>query len=1361
MPLPPGLLLNAATGEVFGTPTAAGTSTFTLRVSDSIGTSRDIPEEITILPYVAMSIATIPARITTDVAFSYNPAVVNGLAPYVYTQGGNLPTGLSFTPATGVISGTPTVTNDFSMSATVTDALAQQSVQAVVIQVKPAPTVSGSVPHGTVGKPFTTTFSVSGGHAPVVATLDVGAFPVGTNLAGLVLGGTPTTPETANFTVRVTDDIGASTTTAFSTLIVAAPSLTGILPAALVNGTYSGGYTLSGGEAAFTWSLLSGVLPPGLSINASTGAITGTPSAVGTFTPTIMVVDAQSNVATRSNAIIISPELIFSGAAPDGGIGIAYSFAYTVGGGVPGLVVTLDSGTLPAGLNLSSTGVLSGTPTTTATSSFTIRVTDANGNTKTLADSVQVFDGATLSGTLAATGTTTVAYSSGLSAVGVAPIVWSISAGTLPVGLSMSTSTGVISGTPTTAATSNFTVRIVDAVASEDSRAQSIVVAAFPTLSGTLASATQNAAYSSGLSRSGGHGTGTWSISSGTLPVGLSINAGTGVISGTPTTVQSSAITIAYTDTQANVATKAQTITVSAAIGLAANYAPSGYVGEAYSSSGASVSGGTAPFSFSKIAGLLPPGAVLSASTGAISVNPIATAGVGSFTIRVTDAIAQTASASDSISFFALPSWTQPTLDVSNGTSLAGALTGTLGSGAPYTFAGTLGFGLSLASGGTFTGTANDAGAGAGRARTFTVTSTDSNARAGSGKTLTITFYDAVIATYTGSLKMTRNVAFSQSITATNGKAPLAYAVASGALPTGVSVNSSTGAVSGTPTAVAATYNAAFKATDALGSVGTTASNAFVLANQMALSGTLAEAVVGSVYSIGLSLSGGHSAFTWSISAGALPSGLSINSSTGVISGTPTTAATSNFTVRVVDSSGQSIEAAKSIITYAVPSLSGTPLDGTIGAAYSSGLTASGGKAPLTWSISVGTLPAGLSINSSTGVISGTPTTAATSNFTVRAVDALGSVGTLATSMTVYAAVSLSGTLASATVGAAYSSGLAASGGKAPLVWSISAGALPSGLSINSSTGVISGTPTTAATSNFTVRAVDALGSVGTRATSMTVYAVVSLSGTLFDGTIGSAYSGSLTASGGKSPLVWSISAGALPSGLSINSGTGVISGTPTTAATSNFTVRAVDALGSVGTRATSMTVYAAVSLSGTLASATVGVAYSSGLTASGGKAPLVWSISAGVLPTGLSISSSTGVISGTPTTGGTSNVTVRAVDALSSVATNAQSIVVVAEHSVSAGDINEAVIGISPKASGTSTAAVTGGVGPFTYAWAFVAGGSFIALSGETTATVTATRNGTSIGIDTGTLRCSVTDTGNGNLLKFKDITVTLENSN
>lgn len=100
--------------------------------------------------------------------------------------------------------------------------------------------------------------------------------------------------------------------------------------------------------------------------------------------------------------------------------------------------------------------------------------------------------------------------------------------------------------------------------------------------------------------------------------------------------------------------------------------------------------------------------------------------------------------------------------------------------------------------------------------------------------------------------------------------------------------------------------------------------------------------------------------------------------------------------------------------------------------------------------------------------------------------------------------------------------------------------------------------------------------------------------------------------------------------------------------------------------------------------------------------------------------------------------------------------------HTVSAPDIDGIVIGSSPKASGTETATVSNGVGPFTYSWAFVAGGVGITLTNTTSATVGAQRSvGTaSFGINTGTLRCSVTDTGNGNLVATKDIAVTLENS-
>jgi hypothetical protein len=160
------------------------------------------------------------------------------------------------------------------------------------------------------------------------------------------------------------------------------------------------------------------------------------------------------------------------------------------------------------------------------------------------------------------------------------------------------------------------------------------------------------------------------------------------------------------------------------------------------------------------------------------------------------------------------------------------------------------------------------------------------------------------------------------------------------------------------------------------------------------------------------------------------------------------------------------------------PTVTTTSLpDGTVGQAYSQTLTATG-DTPITWSIDTGSLPGGLNL-STAGVISGTPTTANTFNFTVKAANAAGN-DTKQLSITI-ASASVAPTITTTslpggTVGTAYSQTLTATG-DTPITWSIDTGSLPGGLNL-STAGVISGTPTTANTFNFTVRATNAAGSV-------------------------------------------------------------------------------------------------------------------------------------------------------------------------------------------------------------------------------------------------------------------------------------------
>ena len=180
-----------------------------------------------------------------------------------------------------------------------------------------------------------------------------------------------------------------------------------------------------------------------------------------------------------------------------------------------------------------------------------------------------------------------------------------------------------------------------------------------------------------------------------------------------------------------------------------------------------------------------------------------------------------------------------------------------------------------------------------------------------------------------------------------------------------------------------------------------------------------------------------------------------------MISGTPTAAGTSSFTVQVADAGGQDDTQALSILINAPtpPSITTTTLPGgTVGQPYNQTLQATGGTGALSWSLANGSLPAMLSL-SLAGVISGTPTNAGNSNFTVRVRDTLNQSDTQSLSMAVSAALAITtNSLPDAEVGDSYSRTLQRSGGVAPFTWSVSP-SLPSGLNLNASTGQITGTP--------------------------------------------------------------------------------------------------------------------------------------------------------------------------------------------------------------------------------------------------------------------------------------------------------------
>ena len=238
--------------------------------------------------------------------------------------------------------------------------------------------------------------------------------------------------------------------------------------------------------------------------------------------------------------------------------------------------------------------------------------------------------------------------------------------------------------------------------------------------------------------------------------------------------------------------------------------------------------------------------------------------------------------------------------------------------------------------------------------------------------------------------------------------------------------------------------------------------------------------------------------------------------------------------------------------------------NGTTGAVYAQQLTASGGNPPYTWSIMAGQLSPGVTLSSSSGVFSGTPTTSGTFNFTVRVTDFVGVTSfkifsvAIGSPGSVPLAISTSSPLPDATVGRTYSLTLTASGGTPPYNWSIVDGFLPSGLRLDSSSGVTLGVPTIPGSFHFTVRVSDTAGNSSTNAFVVTVRATLPVLASatpslLPQGTVEEGYSVTLTASGGEPPYRWVLSSGSLPADLTLGGSAGLIDGVPKTAGVYTF----------------------------------------------------------------------------------------------------------------------------------------------------------------------------------------------------------------
>jgi hypothetical protein len=581
-------------------------------------------------------------------AYSSSLVASGGLAAYTYSLlgGSLLPAGLILDPATGAITGTPTASGSFTFTVQAAAPPATPGSNTCTINVNPpsAP-LSLSCPAtltGQIGVPYTSGFLATGGTGQYAFSLTSGALPDGLALDAMtgLISGTPTSAGSTIFAGSVKDNgdtalaavssgnCGVAIAPRPSTLCVEISATQGaaITPVTLVG--------FGGGGGAYKFSAAG--LPQGLTMSES-GTISGTPTVSGTFAYTITVTDKNGNEGTMTCSITVEPPVTVSCPSASGQIGAPYSSSLSAGGGKPGYLFSLFSGSLGSLTLNGGSGLIAGTPLSGTVITFTAKVTDANGATATAPCTIN----------LTGAPTSTCVTISATQGKAITPVTlvgtsgaggtYTFSSSNLPAGLVIS-SAGTISGTPTVNGTFSYTVTIRDKNNNPGTFTCTITICPPPPPLSLVCPKTTGqvgVSYSSLLDANGGTGHYAYSIYSGTLAP-LSLNSVTGLISGTPTASGVLTFTAKATDTgngavapvtkQCSItvapAPCSNCVTISARQGVAIT--PVTFPG---------LYGGGAPYVFSATG--LPAGLVM--STGGVLSGTPTVSGTFSYVVRVTD----------------------------------------------------------------------------------------------------------------------------------------------------------------------------------------------------------------------------------------------------------------------------------------------------------------------------------------------------------------------------------------------------------------------------------------------------------------------------------------------------------------------------------------------------------------------------------------------------------------------------------------------------------------------------------------------------------------------------------------------------
>jgi large repetitive protein len=1154
--LPAGLTLSSA-GAISGVPTAVSADPFTVKATDAAG--RYSSAELTITVTGLQATTTSLAEGTVGQAYTQALAATGGDGSYAWSvTSGTLPDGLTLS-GDGTISGTPTASSSGAVTFTVTDGKSRTASATLTLRVVGVVQVSTTaLTGGIVGDDYALTLAAAGGSGSY--TWQATGLPEGIELSGNQLVGVPVAEGSASVELTVTDGTGRTASATLSLAVGPAVSATtSVLPYALTSSVYAATLAAGGGTAPYTWAAKG--LPTGIALNSETGVLSGTPAdaeAGTTSSIELTVTDAHHKTATTAVLLAVrAPVSVTTSSVPEGTVGVAYSQSLAATGGLAPYSWSALSG-LPAGMDISAGGVLSGTPTVAGDAEIEVKATDTSD--PSLASVLQVLlsvkEPAGIVTAAVAEATVAEAYDQNLVASGgTAPYTWTLAAGTLPDGLSLSAG-GKLAGTPTATGAANVELKVTDDRGREATKSITVTVKDPVTVATTsLDEGTVGVAYEATLTAAGGTAPFAWSAEA-ALPDGLALSAG-GTLSGAPTAATNGAsIKVKVTDSVGRTSSKTLTLKVSGPLLLVTTSLPGGVVGDSYS---VSLEGAGGSGSYSWVVAGLPSGIE---RTGAELAGTPTAAGTYQVEVSISDEGGRTVA--DSFTLMVGPAVSVAT------TSLPHAVT-------------TVGYGATLvAQGGTESYTWSAEGLPVGlelKPGTGEITGVPADAAGNTTASVVVTVKDSHNKTATATLSLdvlvpvavvestlpeaTVGAAYDVTLTPGGGVGPYTWSTTS-TLPDGISL-SGAGKFSGTPTAPGS-YDLIVNVVDSSDPLlSGSATFTLKVVDAVAISTTaLPAGTVGSAYEQTLAATGGTSPLTWSLTEGSLPAGVSL-SAVGVISGAPALAADSVVTVKVTDHVGRMATADLTIVVKDPVSITTSSLpDGTVTAAYSQTLAATGGDGAYTWTITSAALPAGLSL-AADGKISGTPSAEESRTFTVKAADATGRSATAELTLSVATPVVIGTTsLASGLVGEAYGQTLSASGGVSPYTWQVTG--LPGGLSVDPATGEITGTPSESGAFTFSITVTDTKSRTATTEIAVNMTAAVAITtASLADAVAQTDYSQTVAASGGTAPYQWA--ATGLPTGLSINADTGVVSGKTLVTKSSTVTVTVTDAHTKTSTR--------------------------------------------------------------------------------------------------------------------------------------------------------------------------------------------------